>query len=76
VTQTEAVASWWQDADTPTRRRALRLAPDDLLPEDLQRGLSMSGVTVVPAGTAADGSVAGYVPPDVLVAFLDEQRGT
>jgi len=36
------------EADEVTRRPALRLADDDLLPEDMARDLAMHGCTVVP----------------------------
>lgn len=75
IGQLEAVASWWRDADEPTRRRALRLAEDDLLPEDMQRGLAMAGVTVIPLGrSGVDEGPLGYIQPDALTDFLADHR--
>ncbi|MEZ0494632.1 hypothetical protein AB2L28_20540 [Kineococcus sp. TBRC 1896] len=75
MTQREAIASWWREADEATRRRALRLAQDDLLPEDMQRGLVKAGVTVVPLGrSGVDDGPLGYLQPDDLVDFLNDQR--
>ncbi|MEZ0166990.1 hypothetical protein AB2L27_19730 [Kineococcus sp. LSe6-4] len=75
MTQREAIAAWWREADEPTRRRALRLAEDDLLPEDMQRGLVKAGVTVVPLGrSGVDLGPLGYLQPDALVDFLADQR--
>ena len=58
--QSEAVRDWWADADEVTRRRALALAEDDFLPEDMQRDLAMAGVRVIPhchrGGTCHPGS--------------------
>ena len=75
MNQRDAVASWWADADEPTRRRALRMAEDDLLPEDMQRGLAMAGATVIPFGrSGVDEGPLGYLQPDALVDFLAERR--
>ena len=75
MTQAEAVRSWWADADQTTRNRALRLREDDLLPADMQRGLAMAGVTVVPIGRSPiDGEPEGYEIPLVLWALLDDVR--
>jgi hypothetical protein len=71
VTQDDAVRDWWSDADEVTRRRALALAEDDPLPEDMQRGLIMAGVRVVPLDASeVDGRPVGYVIPDALLELL------
>jgi hypothetical protein len=75
VNQRDAMASWWADADEPTRRRALRMAEDDLLPEDMQRGLAIAGATVIPLGrSGVDEGPLGYLQPDALFDFLIERR--
>jgi hypothetical protein len=76
MTQTQAVRSWWADADQTTRNRALRLREDDLLPADMQRGLAMAGVTVASIGRSpVDGEPEGYEIPDVLWSLLVDVRG-
>ena len=76
MTQTEAVRSWWANADQTTRNRALRLREDDLLPADMQQGLLMAGVTVIPVGRSPiDGQPDGYKIPDVLWSLLVDIRG-
>ncbi len=71
MTQAEAVRSWWADADQTTRNRALRLREDDLLPADMQQGLAMAGVTVMPIGRSpVDGEPEGYEIPPVACKLL------
>jgi hypothetical protein len=75
MTQAEAVRSWWVDADQATRNRALRLREDDLLPADMQQGLAMAGVTVVPIGhSPIDGQPDGYEIPETLWSLLVDVR--
>ncbi len=75
MTQADAVRSWWADADQTTRNRALRLREDDLLPADMQQGLAMAGVTVVPIGhSPIDGQPEGYEIPALLWQLLEGVR--
>jgi hypothetical protein len=67
TTQRAQVAAWWFAADETTQRRALRVAVDDVLPQDIADSLSAAGV-VLPFGEV-DGR-AGAMPPQVLVEFL------
>ncbi|WP_432485711.1 hypothetical protein [Kineococcus esterisolvens] len=76
MNQRTAVASWWAEADQATRRRALRLRGDEPLPEDMAVDLGMHGVTVAPLDRSpVDGRPVGYVPPRVLLEFLEDVRG-
>lgn len=65
----------WADLDDADRRRVLRLADDELLPEHLAVSLALYGVTVIPLDPSpVDGRPKGWLPPPVLDALLVELR--
>lgn len=74
--QEALIEAWWGQLDESTRRRLLRLAPEDFLPADVALDLQMAGVTVIAVGTVASGNGYDglYEQPGILLASLQERR--
>jgi hypothetical protein len=75
--QRALVQAWWEQLDEVSRRRLLRLAPEDFLPPDAALDLQMLGVTVIAVGTVAveDGYDALYEQPADVIELLAGVRG-
>ena len=69
----DLVDAWWAGLDEFTRRRVLRLQPDDLLPADLAEDLRRGGLRV----TQLRPSPAGHdlwAQPEPLLVPPERQR--
>jgi hypothetical protein len=77
VNQRDALALWWLHLDELTRRRVLRLHPDDALPGDIAKELRLHDVVVHDLGTyvADDGEhVQVWAQPPALLALVQHER--
>lgn len=74
--QRALLETWWAQLDQVTRRRLLRLTPEDFLPADVALDLQMVGVRVIAVGTVAveDGYDALYEQPVDVVDLLADAR--
>lgn len=68
----DLVDAWWAGLDEFTRRRVLRLRPDDLLPADLAEDLLRSGLHVTRLGSSPGSDV--WAQPGPLLELLERER--
>lgn len=79
MSQRDRLDLWWRDLDELTRRRVLKLRPEDALPDDVASDLQMHGITVVDAGPLQDEDgelVHLWVQPEILLDVVADHRST